>query len=317
MATTLSTSPAPDAAPAADPPAPERQPRRRRWLSRISVAGAVLLVGVLLLARFDVPEGHSAVVARFGRPVRVIDAPGIHLNWPAPIEQVRLVDRRLSLLGPPGLELLTADKRNIVAEVFVVYQVSDTMQFVQAVGTRSVGEAHLVDLVVAHLGAQVGQHEFLAFLGSPRVVSQILDSVRSGVDQKARQELGIAVKRIGFRRLSFPKQNVASVIRRMRAEREKIASSYRSQGQERAMSIEAEGIAEEGRLLAQAKEESLKIKAAADAESAQIYTESYARDADLFRFLKTLETSEAALKDRSTVFLPYDSQFLDPLLRGK
>ncbi len=288
---------------------------KKYWLSAVLV---LILLGVYSAA-FQVPENYSAVVTRFGRPVRQIDKAGLHWKLPSPIEQAIIVDRRIKLLRPPGLELLTADKRNIVAEVFIAYKIEDAVRYLIGAGSEMVAEAHMVDLTLAHLGARVGQKEFASFLGDEgqaQVVQQIADKVSEAVDGKATTQMGITIQRIGFRRLIFPPQNVSSVIRRMKAEREKIARRYRSEGSQKAMEIEAEAETEKGKILAAAREKSLKIRAGADAESAHIYSKSYSQDPELFRFLKTLETSEAVLKKKSTVIIPYGSSFLDPLLRG-
>ncbi|MBW1809408.1 MAG: protease modulator HflC [Deltaproteobacteria bacterium] len=281
----------------------------------------VFIIVVLILlgvysSGFQIPEGYSAVVTRFGRPVKVTDEAGLYWKFPAPIERIHLIDHRISLLRPPALELLTADKRNIMVEVFVVYQVDDPLRYLVGAGTPLVAEAHLLDMVLAHLGAQVGKRDFLTFLGNQDIIQEIISNVTQKVDQKSQTNLGIGIRRIGFRRLIFPSQNAASVIRRMKAERDKIARKYQSEGREKAMQIEAETEKERGRILATADEEALKIRAKADAEGARIYTESYTRDRKLFRFLKTLETSEAVLKKNATIILPQDSQFLDPLFRG-
>ncbi len=283
-----------------------------------SLAAAALVILGVYSAAFQVPESHFAVVTRFGKPVRQISDAGLHWKYPAPVEQAVIVDGRIKLLRPPGLELLTADKRNIVAEVFISYQIEDSKRYLIGAGSEMVAEAHLVDLTLAHLGAGVGQREFSSFLGRENqedVIKEIVDKVTTEVDSKARTQMGITIKRIGFRRLIFPPQNVASVIKRMKAEREKIARRYRSEGNQKAMEIEADAEAQRGKILADAREKSLKIRAKADAQSARIYSKSYSQDPDLFRFLKTLEASEAVLKKKTTVLIPFGSSFLDPLFR--
>ncbi|RLB59285.1 MAG: hypothetical protein DRI34_02325 [Deltaproteobacteria bacterium] len=288
---------------------------KRYWLT----AALLLVLAGVYSAAFQVPERHSAVVTRFGRPLRQVNESGLHWKLPAPVERATIIDGRIRLLRPPGLELLTADKRNIVAEIFIVYRIVDAVLFLTGAGSDEVAEAHLVDLSLAQLGAAIGQQDFSSLLGQEgqvQVIEQILDKMTVTVAERARAQMGIEIMRIGFRRLIFPPQNVASVIKRMKAERDKIARRYRSQGKQKAMEIAAEAEKEKGQILAAAKEASLKIRAQADAESARIYSQSYARDPELFRFLKTLETSEMVLKKKATVVIPYSSKFLDPLLRG-
>ena len=61
----------------------------------------LLIVAVwgLFLVSFQVREIESALVTRFGKPIRgEITEPGFYFKWPSPIEQVYKFDSRMNVL---------------------------------------------------------------------------------------------------------------------------------------------------------------------------------------------------------------------------
>src|SRR5438309_5184013 len=87
---------------------PATAPRSRRW-ARALALGLVLL-GLTALARsiVIVDQAEAVYVTEFGRPVRLIEAPGLHWKWP--LQSRRGFDKRLQLDAPPPREMLTRDK---------------------------------------------------------------------------------------------------------------------------------------------------------------------------------------------------------------
>lgn len=52
------------------------------------------------------------------------------------------------------------------------------------------------------------------------------------------------------------------------------------------------------------------LKGAADAQATSIYARAYGRDADLYQFLKSMETLNTSLDANSTLILSTDSELL-------
>lgn len=52
------------------------------------------------------------------------------------------------------------------------------------------------------------------------------------------------------------------------------------------------------------------LKGAADAQATSIYARAYGRDADLYQFLKSMETLNASLDEKATLILSTDSELL-------
>src|SRR4029453_4543318 len=117
---------------------------------------AILGVGVGLAALCLFTLGEVAVVAPFGRPVRVESTPGLKLKLPAPFQTVTRFDRRLFVLVPSPREFLTLGKQNVVATGFILWRVHDPEKFMQTVFDRVGAESRLGDILFAELGAALG-----------------------------------------------------------------------------------------------------------------------------------------------------------------
>jgi modulator of FtsH protease HflC len=263
--------------------------------------GIPALAGILLLSGlpFVVDATECAVRTRFGRPVEVIQEPGLHFKLPL-VDDVTRLDARLLYFDPPTAEFLTEDKKNVVISSFVMWRVEDPLRFIQKLYTRENAEARIADLTASELGTALGRVPF------SRLVSSVADEARLAataaaiaerVRQRAAEDYGIRVVDVGIRRLAFPDQNREAVFNRMRAERERIARRFRSEGEEEAIKIRAEAEQERSKLLAEAYRTAAELKGKGEAEAARIYSDSVSRDPELYRFLRTLESYDKILDD--------------------
>ena len=96
----------------------------------------------------------------------------------------------------------------------------------------------------------------------------------------------------------------------MIAERQRIASEFRSEGQGESARIQGERERDLAQIQSEAFRTSEELRGTADAEATGIYAEAYGRDAAFYAFTKSLETYERTM-DPSTVFiLGTDSELL-------
>ena len=288
----------------------------RRAVYPIALGVGVLAVGWLLTIPFAVDQTEQALVTRFGRPVGGVRGPGLHLKAPWPIDRVVRVDARLLVLDNEPIEMLTADKKNLLLDSFICWRVIDPLLFTQTVRTRLEAEARLLDIAAAEMGAAVGGEPMVAFMSvqPDRVqIAAVAARVGAAVDDVARRRFGIEVADLQINGLSLPAQNRTSVIDRMRAERARIATRYRSEGEEEALKLKAETSVERGRILAAARAEAEAVRGAGEAAALRAFAEAYAADPDFFRFLRQLEAYEAIIDQQTTIFLESDSPLLSAL----
>lgn len=283
-----------------------------------------LVVAAALLALastcvFTVHQTEVAVVTRFGRPLDQLARPGLNWKGPWPVDTVVRIDQRLLIFDNEPTEMLTRDKKNVLVDSFLCWRIADPLRFLKTVRSRAEAEARLLDLAASELGAAVGSEPMESFLNAePDAVQlrSIASRARETVDRVARDSFGIEVVDLEINGFNLPRQNRQSVIERMRAERARIATAYRSEGEEEALKIEALSAAEREKLLAEARAEAEAILGRGEAEALRLLAEAYRKDPELYRFLRTLESYEKILDEDTTLFIESDSPLMEALRGG-
>jgi modulator of FtsH protease HflC len=252
-----------------------------------------------------------AVVTRFGRVVRVVDEPGLHVA--APTDRITRLDHRTLFLRPARSEYLTTDKKNIVVESLVVWRIVDPVRFLATVGARGTAEARLSEAVSSEIGSVLGREPAAVLILPDPAGSQYAAAtamIESRVAASTRAAYGIELVGLGLRRLSLPEQNREHVFDRMKAERAKIAKENRSSGELEAKRITARADREKAGIEAEAAGEVGRIRAEADAAASRAYGEAFARDPGFYRLVRTLDAYGKFLDNKTTLFLPPDAEVL-------
>jgi membrane protease subunit HflC len=283
----------------------EDGPTPRRLGLRIAVGGATLLLLALYSSAVAVKERHVALITRFGELVRTIEEPGLSWKLPWPIESEVLVDQRLTVLASVPMEALTTDRRNIVIDTFAAWRVANVEQFYRALGSAARAEQVLSDIVKSKLRDAVGKVQLAKLISEERGqlgASEVEATILAEVQADTLTKYGIAVERIGFKRLSFPEANIAAVFEQMRAERKKEADQARADGQAEAERIRAETDREVRALIAGAESEAQMIRGRAETQIAQLLAEVEQLDPELFSTMIKLNALEQMISERSSLY---------------
>lgn len=287
---------------------------KKRWLLPIVLAAAVLAAGSSL---FVVNEAEVVIVTRFGKPVRVVEEPGLRVKLPAPVDRVNRLDGRIQTFKSRPLQLLLGDKNPIVVTCYINWRIGDPLEFFQVLQRPEVAEQKLGDLVNARLGSVLGEYSLdrLINVDPSRVkLSEIDERLRDECDRLARQNYGLEVVEVGIRRLLYPQIVTESVYARMRAEREKEAAKYRAEGAEGAAVIRAEADRESAQILSEAYRQAEIIRGEGDAEAMRTYADAYGRDREFYEFWGALEFYRKILGEKTTLILSSDSDLFRYLL---
>ncbi len=272
----------------------------------------VLLVLVVLVFLglnsflFTIREDSQAVVTRFGKPVRVLRDAGLHYRVPF-MEQLSFFDRRLLEYDSNPTEIITQDKKTLVVDNFSRWRIIDPLQFLRTVRNESGAQARLDDIIYSELRLELGRKDLIDIVAKER--AELMARVTLASDQKAR-EYGIQIVDVRLKRADLPAENLKAIYGRMQAERERIARQYRSEGKEQAQKIRAETDRERDVLLAVAYEQEQTTKGEGDAKSIAINAQAFGRDEEFYAFWKSLEVYRSSLKDKTTLLLPGNSDFL-------
>ncbi len=290
----------------------EEQPSRFGGMRLGGMRMGVIMVGLLGAAfmlfssLFTVSEIQQGVVTQLGKPVRVVKNPGLHFKLPF-LQQVVFFDNRLLDYDSAPTEVITEDKKALVVDNYSRWRITDPLLLLQTVRNENGAQARLDDIIYSELRVQLGLHTLIEIVASKR--KEIFSKVTASSSEKAK-EYGIEILDVRVKRADLPLENEKAVFGRMRAERQRIARQYRSEGKEEALKIRSKTDKLRTILLADAYQQEQTLRGNGDASAVTIYAEAFERDQDFYAFIRTLEAYKQSLKDKTTVILPPDSQFL-------
>lgn len=269
----------------------------------------VLIVVILILANmslFIVDETKQAIVLQLGKPIRTIKEPG--LNWKLPfIQNVLFFEDRLLVYDAAPTEIITRDKKTLIVDNYARWKIIDPLKFLQTVRDLNGAQARLDDIIYSELRVDLGLFDMSEIVSEKR--EGIMKRVTEISNEKA-NIYGIEIVDVRIKRVDLPPENEKFIFERMRAERERIAKQYRAEGQEESAKIIAETEREKTVILAEAYKTAQVLKGEGEAESIKIYAESFNQDPEFYKFYRTLEAYRLTFKDKTTVLLSTDSEFL-------
>ncbi|QDT65211.1 protease modulator HflC [Calycomorphotria hydatis] len=283
-----------------------------RWT--ISIGLVALLVGYSCYVQ--VPEGWSAVIIRFGQPIRELREPGPYFKLPWPVEDARMIDVRQRIFNTPYTATLTRDRRNVVLLTYVVWHVAEPQLFLQSVGSEQAAAAKLDGMVTAAKNTRMGGYDLSALVSTDQKKIQT-PLIEAGIEEDVRSEalekFGIAVEQVGFKRIAYEEANIASVLANMRAEREAEAKQLRALGDKEAKRIRDDAAVRSEVILRDGRLEAGKIRGEAEREAAEIYAKAHQTDPEFYRYWRSLEALKKTLGQDATVVLRTDQGFFDLL----
>ncbi len=317
----------------------------RRTLGILAGLAAVCLAPTCLVF---VDETELVLVQRFGRIVAVYDQPadkGPHLKAPWPMDTLLRFDRRLRLSSPPGRELFTRDRKNLIVEAYIGWRIpepaadelTDVLQrpvvrFYRSLGQPEVAESRLSSRLQSILTSRLGQMELSQLISvrdsesGPEDTLSPLDRLaaelkreliqRPGDAESLREQLGIEIVDVRIKRINLPSGNLQAVYERMRSERQKIAERYRSAGLADSRMIRSRAERQATEILAQANAEADRIKGAGEADALRILNEAHAADPELYETLQALDAYQQILGEQTTLVLSASSRLWKLLTDG-
>jgi len=273
------------------------------------IALVVVVIGLFLLgasALFTVDITQSAIVVQLGKPVRNITEPGLYVKVPF-IQEVTYFDNRLLDYDSQAQDVITQDKKTLLLDNYAKWRIVDPLKVYQNFQTQRGARQRLNDIIYSELRVELGRHDLLEIVADHR--ADLMKIVTQRSHEKA-SAYGIEIQDVRIKRADLPEQNEKAVFARMQAERERQAKQYRAEGAEEAQKIRSEAEKDREIILAQAYKESEELRGAGDAKAFKVYAEAYRQDIHFFEFTRSMEAYKKTFKDKSTIVMSPDSEFL-------
>ncbi|MCF7954612.1 MAG: protease modulator HflC [Phycisphaerae bacterium] len=266
---------------------------------------AAIAVFLFSQSLFTVDETEQVILTQLGKYVKTVPDPGLYLKIPF-LQNTEKFENRVLEYDAAAAEILTSDKKKLVIDNYARWQIANPLKFYQTVRSEAGAQERLDDIIFSEIREELARHTLTEIVAENR--NSLMETVTSQCREKA-DEYGIDIIDVRIKRADLPSEVAHSVYARMKAERDRIAKKYRSEGEEEAVKIRASTDKEKTIMLAESYQIAEKLKGEGDAGAIKIYAEAFEQDPEFYAFVKTLETYEKSLKKDTTIILPADSEF--------
>lgn len=271
---------------------------------------AVIAIAAILIAGsccVITQQNQYTVIRQFGRVVDIRSTPGVSFKLPL-LQSSETMPNTVLLYDLPVSDVITQDKKTMVADSFILWKISDPQRFIQSLnGSIASAESRLSTLVYNSM------KNTISGMSQADVISgrdgELAKAIRAGVGDNLDQ-YGIELIAVETKHLDLPDDNKAAVYQRMISERNNIAASYTAQGESEAQKIRSQTDKEVQIMLSAAEAEAEKKEAEGEAEYMRILSAAYADGdrAEFYNFVRSLDAAKASLKgDRNVLFLNRNS----------
>ena len=270
------------------------------------LVAAGILIGMSAL--FVVDERQVAIKFRLGEIVDSNFEPGLHLKAPWPIMNVRKFDKRILTLDTRPERFLTGEKKNVSVDFFVKWRIRDPASYYTSfMGDERQAGLRLLQIVNNGLQLEFDERTIKQVVSDDR--SAMMTNLTANANNEVEQ-FGIEIVDVRIKQIELPSEVSTSVFQRMRAERERIASELRAQGQEAAKGIQAVADRDRTVILAEASRDAEVLRGEGDALATEIYADAYGENEEFYEFYRSMNAYRAALSNSSDVLvLEPDSEF--------
>lgn len=261
----------------------------------IIIAAVIAVVFVLLSSMVVTYPNEYRLVKQFGEIVKVIEEPGVSFKIPF-IQTSDSVPKELQLYDIPKSDVITKDKKSMIADAFVLWKISDPVLFTRHLnGQVAQAQSRISATVFSSMKSVISNMDQAEIIENRdgKLAQDISDNIGNSLDG-----YGIEVVAVETKSLDMPDDNKQSVYERMISERNNIAASYTAQGQSSAQKILNDTSKEVSVMKSEAAAEAEKIKAEGEALYMQILSEAYNDEskADFYNFVRSLDAAKESLK---------------------
>ena len=304
----------------------------------IAIVAFVILI-VILNSFYIVFEYDQVIITQFGEPIGdAVTKPGLHMKVPF-IQKANRFEKRWLEWDGDANEIPTKDKKYIWVDTYARWRISEPLIFFQRVRDERGAQTRIDDIIDGETRDAVASFDLIeivrssnrefeiteetAILDLAAAVTEISigrEKIAQIILEKSSQktpEIGIELIDVRIKRINYVEAVQREVFERMKAERQRIAAKYRSEGDGKSAEIRGGKEKELKRIQSGAYRKAQEIKGKADAEATRIYARAYNLDPEFYQFTKTLEMYTTSLDKDTWLLLSTDSEFLKYLKSSK
>jgi len=256
----------------------------------------VLLLGTCLSSLVVTYPNEYKLVKQFGEIVRVTDTPGISFKVPF-IQEADTLPKSLQLYDIPKSDVITRDKKTMIADAFVLWHIDDPVRFTRYLnGQVAQAQARISASVFSSLKSVISNMDQADIIENRngKLAADITANLGNTLS-----EYGIEVLAVETKSLDMPDDNKQAVYERMISERNNIAASYTAQGNSEAQKIRNDTDRQVQVMRSEAAKKAEILRAEGEAQYMQILSAAYndAGKAEFYNFVRSLDAAKASMRN--------------------
>ncbi len=296
------------------------------------VLGGLALVALIVISQslYVVDITEQVIITRFGDPQTVTRDPGLYIKAPF-VDTALRFDKRVLRIDAPAVSMPDIEKQNMTIDSYARYRIVDPLQFFKTLQTESTARTRLGDIVTSSLRDEIARSTRTEIIGAERVLddngipvidedglpiiepsesrTELLDNVFKATEKRVEEgKFGVEIIDVRMKRADFSDRVQDSIYNRMRAERNRIATRFRSEGEEEDLKIRAQANKQREIILAEAERTGNEVRGRGEAEAIRILADALNRDPEFFAFRRSLESYQKFMNNRTTVILSSDTE---------
>lgn len=297
---------------------------------------AVVFVGAnsMVITR----QNQYKLIRQFGKVQRVISQAGPSFKIPF-IESVDTIPNQLLLYDLPSSDVITSDKKTMIVDSYVLWQIKDPLKFAQTLSCSVSNAERRIDTIVYNATkntiSNMKQDEVIKSrdgkmtITADQVESDVVNNDLEVETEKeevieitslteeimaqinhVEEQYGIEIVTVEVKKLDLPDDNKQAVYTRMISERENIAAQYTAEGASQAKMIENTTDKEVSIMISNAEAQAEATIAEGEAEYMRILSDAYSdpEKTDFYSFVRALDAVKESMNgDNKTIILSDDS----------
>ena len=281
---------------------------KAKKIGKISAIIIVVLAVIFIFSSVVITyKDEYKLVRVFGKVDRVITEEGISFKIPF-IEEVDTLPKEILLYDLASSDVITKDKKTMVADTYVLWRIEDPLLFAQTLSASVTNaEGRIIAAVFNAL------KEIIGSMTQAEVISArdglLSESIASKIGNSMSQ-YGIMLVDVQTKHLDLPSDNKAAVYERMISERNQMAAQYTAEGDSESQIIKNTTDKEVSIMISEAEAKAEQIMAEGEAQYMQILSDAYkdSSKSDFYTFVRSLDAAKASLiGDNKTLILNSDS----------
>lgn len=290
-------------------------------MKKVLICLSGILIFLFASSFFIVKEGERGIVLQFGRVLRnhekktLVYSPGLHLKFPF-LETVKMLDARIHTMDNQADRFVTKEKKDLIVDSYIKWRINDFNRYYLATGGGDIFQAEVLlkRKFSDRLRSEIGRLNVKEIITDSRgkLTNDVLYDLNRGsvnfkdaslININSMNALGIQVVDVRIKKINLPIEVSEAIYNRMRAERESVARSQRSQGLEKAEKLRAIADYKVSVILAEAKKQALIIKGEGESKATKLFAKTFKKDPYFYFFIRSLRAYENSFKNHGNIML--------------